>query len=143
MIPKRESEFKAALAKRVTSLLPGWVRFGHADLRPGVPDWSLTGLGATSWWEFKHATPMFESRGHQELMCLRLEGAGRCRYVIWAENADGTNQRTLIVRPRAFRFAPRHGLLRDVREIDVEATFAGFEHDSVIQWIKKFHGGGR
>jgi len=142
---KSESELKSELATAIELRLPGWMFLGHEDVRRcGTPDRTLTGRGITSWWEGKCGTPTFKSKGQQELTCVQLAGAGRCRYIIWMEEADGSNQRTLIVHPRELFRAPRlSGSRRDARDLApfAEATFAGFDHSSVIEWMHHFHGG--
>jgi len=81
--------------------MKGFVALRHEDVRTaGIPDLSLTGHGKTSWVEVKHGTPDFDSQGIQELTMLRLAAAGYARYLIYLENKDGSNKRTLIVHPK-------------------------------------------
>ena len=97
---KREAKLKASLMRAMQERYPKFVVIAHTEaLRSGVPDWSITGRGQTTWWEFKHAAPNFKSTGIQELTCARLALAGICRYVIWYENEEGGDKHTLIVHP--------------------------------------------
>ena len=129
-IPKRESELKAALREVLLAALPGFVLLQHADLRYGVPDWSITGFGRTTWLEFKHATPTFDSSGIQELTCMRLANAGNCRYVIWQEN--GKCQRTMIVHPREVH-------RRTGWALQPEKFCVGFDHRWVVEYLRGVH----
>ena len=131
MIPKREAELKAAFSQELKARLPGFMLLFLAS--PGAPDRAVVGGGRTTYLEFKHGTPSFDSPGLQELTCMRLEAAGECRYVVWQESAAGIGQRTLIVKPRAVH-------RRDGWLLDAEETFLGFDHHSVIQWLKERHG---
>lgn len=76
---------------------PGFVPLRHEDVRTsGIPDLSYTGLGKTSWWEFKHATPDWSTSGIQELTCMRLAVSGICRYVFWHEVDDFRETRIYV-----------------------------------------------
>lgn len=98
---KEENVLKASLLQQVKLDLPGFVAIPHQDVRrAGNPDFTLTGRHMTSWWECKHGTPKFDTFDLQELMMNRLAGAGYARYIIWHEQRDKTNRRTLIVHPK-------------------------------------------
>ena len=128
---KREAELKTAFGKELRRQIPGAVTVLHVST--GAPDRAITFGGLTTYLEFKHGTPTFDSPGIQELCCMRLEAAGRCRYVVWQENANGAGQRTLIVRPRmVFR---REGWC-----LDAEKTFVGFDHKAAVRWLWESHG---
>jgi hypothetical protein len=128
---KREAELKVAFMAELRSRAPGFVTLRLLDA--GAPDRAIVGGGRTTFLEFKHGAPAFDSPGLQELACMRLEAAGECRYVIWQETAAGAGQRTLIVRPRDVH-------RRSGWSLDAEETFMGFDHRSAVQWLKEKHG---
>lgn len=98
MIPKQEGTYLANLMQKL-STLSGCIALRHEDVRNGgIPDLSFTRRGRTSWWEFKHATPHFESHGLQIRTCQELAAYGHCHYVIWREGNDYPQQ-TWIVKP--------------------------------------------
>jgi len=134
MIPrvtKREAELKAEFGRVLAQRLPGFV--SQRLLDAGAPDRAIVGGGSTTFLEFKHGTPDFDSPGNQELAAMRLEAAGDCRYVIWRENANGSDKRTLIVRPRFLHY------FRTTWELRADETFAGFNHLSVVEWLRRKH----
>jgi len=125
---KHESELKSKLLEKFRVMMPGFVQMSHEDFRQvGHPDWSVTGFARTSWWEFKHGTPNFESHGRQELTMLRLAAAGYSRYVIWHENADSTNKRTLIVHPTK------------IKDLEPEDWCTGFDFNFILSVMRKAH----
>jgi len=81
-------------------------------------------------WEFKHATPDFDSPGLQELTCMRLAASGHCRYVIWQESRHGSGKRTLIVHPDK---------VHDKSLVHEDAC-VGFDHRWLVEYIRKAHG---
>lgn len=122
-----ESGLKSALLKQMKLVVPGFVVLGHRDgVTSGVPDWSVTGEGRTTWIEFKHAAPNFKSTGIQELTMMRLAGAGYARYVVWEEKRGV--KRTLIVHPK------------DLKDLTPEAWCVGFDHRWLAEQIRKAHG---
>ena len=129
MIPKREGELKSAFSEELRHRLPQFVTllFNSA----GAPDRAIFGNGRTTTWEFKHATPDFDSPGLQELMCMRLDVASYCRYVLWRE--DETEQRTMVVRPRMIHQRTQSKILS-------EAWCVGFDHEWLVNHIKMVHG---
>jgi len=125
---RRESHLKARCIEEVKKELPKFVVFSHQEFaRHGVPDNSITGRGKTTWWEFKHGTPHFDSTGIQELTMLRLAGAGFARYVIFLEDAGGLSKRILIVHPK------------DLRDLHPEASCVGHNYKFVVDYIKQVH----
>jgi hypothetical protein len=98
----------------------------------GAADRAIVGNGATTWWEFKHATPTFDSPGNQELMCMRLALQGYCRYVIWQEARSGYGRRTLIVHPREVH-------TRASWKVVPEAFCVGYDHRWLVRYIQKVH----
>lgn len=132
-IEKRESPLKSALMQLAKTQLPRFELLRHEDVRSsGHPDLSATGLDYTSWWEFKHATPDFESNALQELTCRRLNANGFCRYVIWQENAIDAHQRTLIVNPEAMS-------AREGWALQPEIWWMCFDHAKLLHYIKHVH----
>jgi hypothetical protein len=100
MSKKRESSLKLKLVTALKAWCPEFVLLRHEDyITSGIPDLSVTGNGRTTWWEVKHGTPDFESKGIQELTLKRLARAGYARYIIFKENSDGSNKRIFIVHP--------------------------------------------
>lgn len=127
-----ESSLKSALMRELRLTLPKFVALRHEDVRTcGIPDLSLTGLGRTTWWEFKHANPRFESQGVQELTMLRLAACGYARYVVWEEDANGGAQRTLIVHPKK------------MQSLEPEDACGGFNMKFVARFMQAAHEGGR
>lgn len=128
-ITKREGELKSAFGAELRRQQPSFVTLLHVSA--GAPDRSITGNGRTTMWEYKHGTPEFESPGLQELMCMRLEANGYCRYVVWQE---GTTEgpRTLIVKPSQVHH--RLGW-----RLEAEAWCPGFNHHWLVACVAKVH----
>jgi|SRR6185436_505840 len=123
-----ESTPRSALMRMIKLALPHFVALRHEDVRTrGIPDLSLTGLGRTTWWECKHATPDFKSQGIQELTMLRLAAAGYARYIIWREEADGSDKQTLIVHPE------------HLATLTPEAWCAGYDHRWMVEQLARAH----
>jgi hypothetical protein len=111
--------------------LPGFVAIRHEDVRrSGIPDLSLTGHGKDSWLEIKHGDPDFDSEGIQELTMLRLAAAGYARYLIYMEDKDGGNKRTLIVHPK------------HLGDLEPEAGCMGHDHRWVVEFLRERHTNG-
>ena len=132
-IPRRETALKLELAKRLkeefsaTTYRTSFVVFRHEDRRTyGIPDTSVTGLGKTTWWEVKHATPKIDGREIQNLTCRRLARAGYCRYIVFQE-LDADNKLTLIVHPD------------NTESMIAEAWTSGFDYNFIIDFIKRVH----
>lgn len=123
---KREAELKSAFTREMTRQLPEFIMLFLATA--GAPDRSITGMGRTTHFEFKHGTPGFVSPGNQELMCMRLAEHGFCRYVVWQESHAGV-QRTLIVHPR---------FVHD-RTLIAEESCQDFNHLFVVDYIRRVH----
>ena len=128
---KDEAGFKHKLKQAVDAALPKFLVLSYVESINGLPDWSVTGNGLTSWIEFKHATPAFTSRGIQVLTCRRLAAAGRCRYVVFWENKNG-DKRTCIVHPLTVAFGNNP-------TISPELFCEGHSNEFVIDFIKKMH----
>ena len=72
-----ENTIKDELVKRLRRAAPRFVVFRHEDrFTAGIPDISMTGRGATSWWEVKYLNPRLHSYGLQELTMKRLASPG-------------------------------------------------------------------
>lgn len=135
--PKREGELKAGLLSYFVDD-EDFMILNHADRRRyGVPDWSVTGRKQSTWWEFKHGTPSFESPEIQLLTCRRLAVVGVCWYVIWRE--DRKTQRTLIVSPQGVFNHLRQGQPLD-HQIYAQAPSYQFDHQWLAWFIKSQHG---
>ena len=126
---KQEAKLKADFGKELALQLPGFVMLSYATA--GGPDRTILGHGRQTNWEMKHATPDFVSPGRQELICMRMAGAGHCRYVIWYEH-DGMQQ-TMIVHPRMVHF-------RTGWNLEAEAWCIGFNHRWLVDQIRQAHG---
>lgn len=125
---RQESTLKSKLMEHIRLHMHGFVALRHEDIRTsGIPDVSLTGYGKTSWIEVKHGCPNFDSEGIQELTMLRLSAAGYARYVIYIEDKDGENKRTLIVHPKG------------IKTLDTEQWCIGHDHRWVVEWFRKRH----
>lgn len=129
---KREGELKSAFGKCLKELLPSFYLFEIATA--GMPDRGIAGAGRTTYWEFKHGTPEIDSPGNQQLMCMRLDHACYCRYVIWQEDALGGNPRTMIIRPAAL-----HRVNGNINKIVPELVTHGFDHTWLVKRILEAH----
>ena len=98
----------------------------------GAPDREIVGNNVTTRWEFKHATPFFDSPANQELECMRLAKQGHCRYVLWAETA-AWGQHTLIVHPKEVH---GRGPLNFIR---TEARCKGFDMGWLVDYVLEQH----
>lgn len=102
-ISKQESELRSKfmIVAKADPVLSKFVLIRHEDVRTGgIADLEVVGNRRTTHWEFKHATPEFESPGLQELMMLRLAGADHARYIVFWQSRHGIGKRTMIVHPR-------------------------------------------
>lgn len=65
--------------------MPGAVIFRHEDKHIfGVPDFSCTWGGMTSWWEVKYANPHFQVNEVQLLNCMKLSKQGsKCGFILF------------------------------------------------------------
>lgn len=123
---KQESHLKSQFMELARKEMQKFVLFRHEDFRTGgIPDLSVTGFLKTSWWEFKHGTPHFETKGIQELTMLRLAAVGFAFYIIFEETE--THKRTLIVHPR------------DIKAIVPAAFSLGFDYKFIIDFMKRIH----
>lgn len=129
--PKRESYFKRKLAAMIKEQLHNFLVISHVDVQSGIPDWSITGNGVTSWLEFKHGTPAFTSHGVQVVVARKLAIAGKCRYVVFWERGDA--KETLIVDPKDVVIG------RNATVVAEEGAL-GHNLQFVISYIKKVHG---
>src|SRR5262245_1934486 len=129
IVRKREADLVSKLMVLLrTRVGDKIVALRHEDVRTcGIPDLSTTGFGRTCWWEFKHGTPNFQSTGIQELTMLRLARNGFARYVIWREEADGSEKQTHIVHPK------------DLKALAGIMT-TGFSMDFVVDYMLRLHG---
>lgn len=129
---KREAELKGLFTARLKLELPSFLVLLQGT--PGAPDRAIVGNGVTTYWEFKHGVPDFDSPGLQELTCGRIDvqSGGRCRYVVWQETSNGHRQRTNIVTPRAL--ADRNGWLMDCEEWCI-----GYDMAWLVAQVKKAH----
>ena len=125
---KREAKLKSAFGEALQKRKRSWLNFSM--LTAGAPDRVIIGSGETSFWEFKHATPGFDSPGLQELICKRIATQGKCYYVVWYEDANGQNKRTIIVHPEVL-IARRH--LEAVMYCD------GFDMEWLVEHVIRLH----
>ena len=117
-----ESSLQTACLKLLRAQLVGSVIIKHADARTsGAPDASVTWLGKTSWWEFKHGPSIKWAHGLQQLTCRRLAAAGEC-WVVLYEERQGQRQ-TVILTPDG----------------DIQSYESGFSHQLVIDFIRQRH----
>jgi hypothetical protein len=132
---KREASLKAALMLSLRQQLPGFVCQRHEErFTAGWPDISVTGHRRTSFWEVKHGTPSWQSRGIQDLTMLRLARASfHARYIIYHEQRGV--KRTLIIRPELLHdVQPGH-----MRDDQIDAQCPGFDHAWLTEHIKWVH----
>lgn len=133
-IGKREGKFKQALRDRIKVALPAFYVLSHVDATNGIPDLSISGNGTTTWWEFKHGTPDFTSRGVQVMTCRKLAAASFCRFVVFWENGAG-EKRTYILHPSQVVFGRNSDTI-----LSVDCYTEGFDYDWLIDQIKRAHG---
>jgi hypothetical protein len=126
---KREGELKSAF-RAILKDVPGFYMLQLASR--AAPDRLIIGAGRSTFWEFKHGTPSFDSPGDQELMCCRLAMAGYCRYVVWQESSKGFGQRTMIVHPEIIR-------KRDGWSLTPEAWCRDYNHHWLVNFILQVH----
>ena len=121
-----EASVTAALtAKTRTSLLGSVVLKHNEAIQSGVPDFSVTWHGVTSWYEVKYAHPTFKSKGIQHITACRLNREGFCRYVIYSD-IKGVRQTRILEPDDMCRW----------REIP---AYDGFAHAQVIDIIRNHH----
>lgn len=125
---KLESQLKAAFSRELHRHVPHFVMLHYVTA--GAPDREIVGNGVSSRWEFKHCVPDFDCPGNQQLVCMRLEAQGHCRFVLWKEDRDGNNKRTLIVRPKH---------IHDKSYLP-EVWCVGYDHTWLVNQVKKVHG---
>lgn len=129
-MPHREAELKSALFKQLLKMEPSFLVLQLATA--GCPDREVIGNKRTSYYECKHGTPIFQSLGNQKLICQRFANQGfHCRYILWIEDRDGSNQHTRIVHP----------LQIESWTTESEHIFTGFDHQSVAEYILGVHRG--
>ena len=135
---KREADLKARFTRELKVQRPTWLSLLQGTA--GAADRALVGEGRTSWLEMKHATPDFRSPGLQELMCKRLEEQSRCWYIIWAENAAGGEQRTLLVLPSKLLLVPRRSSgLKSAYALSHFDSCAGYDMKWLVRRIIELH----
>ena len=126
---KREGELKSLLNEQMKLLYPEFLTLFFSNA--GAPDRGYVGGGITTYWEFKHATPDFESPGNQALFCSRLAVQSYCRYVIWSEWDE--KKTTYIIHPRIILQHREHW-----REM-IEFKFTGFDMERLAVYIGSHH----
>lgn len=138
---KREGELKSLFGAELKRRAPDFLVLQYAT--NGAPDREVVGLGHTTRWEMKHATPDFRSSGDQELMCTRLAAAAHCRYVIWQQR--GGIKKTMIVHPREVflmgqkRRTSKPGVVWSW-DLNAEAWCVGFDMRWLVTKVLKEHG---
>lgn len=124
---KSESELKGELSDGFAKLRD-WKFIKHEDVRTAtLPDATLTGAGATGWWEFKvrYAGEMEPRHRKGQLKTAReLDALGTyARLLVW----DETPRRTMVMKPEpSGRWA-------------IEREWAGHEADRAIAEIIAIH----
>lgn len=127
---KREAELKAAFRQELKRQLPSFLSLQLATR--AAPDRLIVGNHVSSYYEFKHATPLFGSPGDQELMCCRIATLAPCRYVIWW---DGVYPLTLIVHPMVVRAQS----VKSAAYLRPETWTEGFNHAWLVRYIRRVH----
>lgn len=130
-----ESGPRVTLVKTARLTLSGFVVDRLEELsNNGIPDIVITGLGVTTWWEFKLARDgkgpsgfNFNPDDNQHLKMRRLAGAGFARYIIY-DYTGRVKRQVRIVHPR------------DMNEWRTSGdAVTGFDHLWVIEFIRKVH----
>jgi hypothetical protein len=119
---KREGRLKSAFTDELKRQAPHFLSLQFSTA--GAPDRCIIGNGITTFWEFKHGTPHYESQGLQELLCIRLAEQSFCRYVLWLEDAKGGNLSTNIVHP----------VLNSI-----EASWTGHDAAPLVRHVLRIH----
>lgn len=128
-----EATLKTQLVFALKAELENAVIFRHEDMfQAGIPDISVTWHRCTTWLEVKYARPYARGKNLQLMRALQLETEGRCWYVIYAEYPDGEKQ-TRIVRPSELA----------AKDIPGERTTTGFNHNFVVQFIRRHYDYGK
>ena len=131
-IAGNEDGLTTALLRELRQRCPRLEVLRHRDITAGIPDFSITGYGRTTWWELKHARPAFKSRGIQRLTCRRLAAGGVCLYIIYHQYDGGWTM--MIAHPNAITSS-------SMNAADVEWTDAadGLNHVWVCNQILQRH----
>jgi hypothetical protein len=138
-VPKiGESFLKKRLGDYLRANLPDAVIFRHEDhFTAGIPDFSITCNGATSWIEAKVITDAhgFMAKKIQTLNMVKLNDQGHAFYVVW--DSSDKQSRTAIVEPR---LVWRHVSRGTLEKLTSEFTWiSGFNHAAVFDTIKEYH----
>jgi hypothetical protein len=123
---KLETELTGKLGAMIKKVIPAAIFLKHSDgATAGVPDFSVTWLGLTSWHEVKVADPEFMSQGVQELTCCRLAIQGCCDYIIY--NTD----------PRSVSIVAPNSLAN--WSTDRILYLEGYDHVGIAAYIADLH----
>jgi hypothetical protein len=134
-IARRENAIKGQFLDHFdTKFKTDYFVMQHQDMRKaGGPDISIHGNKRSTLWEFKHATPLFDSHGIQELTCMRLAlRAFFCAYVVFFETED--QHSTYVLKPSDIY--QRKGSIVGVTPIVV---FNGFDFEALSNFIHHKH----
>lgn len=122
-----ESTLKTHLATALRAGLQNAVVFRHEDMfQAGIPDISVTWHRCTTWLEVKYAHPRIGGKKLQQMRAMQLETEGRCWYVVYVEKRGV--KLTQIVRPSE---------IDTNLDIPDERTTTGFNHDFVVEFIRR------
>lgn len=116
-----EAILVAGLVAALREGLPGSVVFKHADrTTAGIPDISVTWRYTTVWLEVKLVAPDLYNRELQDLMMQRLARTSHAYYVVYQDNPHSTK---LLVPGPGYETP--------------EVFWAGWSHDSVVQYLRE------
>jgi len=127
---KQENALKSRLVKKLRDLrlehrMRAFTVFRHEDkLTSGIPDISTTYNQRTCWWEVKHGDPDVKLHGLQDFTLTQLGTASFARYILFLEEADGSNKHIDFVDP--------------VTHI-VVASFPGYDYTAAAQYMMDNH----
>lgn len=146
-IEKRETELRDAYWTRFDKLFPApmYFRMNVQDVRTsGYPDSQLLGFKRATFWEFKHATPLFKTYGLQEITAQIVNQKTYCRYVIFIERPVTVLTQTTstpqidssiwVVHPDQIRNCG--GKLDNVKP---EVVFGSFDFDALASFMHNVH----
>lgn len=128
-----EQPLVTALLKLLRAELRDYKIIKHADRwTKGIPDFSATGDGITSWWEVKHTTDHsikhHKDFGIQWETMKALERAGTAYYVVYSNRGL---PRVEIARPSK---------VQQDGSYEAMNYKVGYEHFHVLDFIRRTHG---
>ena len=122
-----EAILTAALMIECEKVMPFARMLKHSDRSTsGVPDFTCTWHGPTTWWEVKfYDNRMFKSPPQQEIICAQLTEQGSCHYIIY--QLHGKDKSVTIVHPTNLKIWRK------------SERIPGYDHNTIAWFIKNLH----